>query len=144
MKKEFYKSSTAIVYYDADVDALFLEYTAKVLNDKQFVEINFAVLNAFQLLSTQKFVVDIRKMGIIGVASQQWVATTLLPGMVKHLKGKKLFHAQLIDPKEILSKVSASNIKNKSSKADGNVELIQFTSMENLKAQLKSWDLISY
>jgi hypothetical protein len=135
--KEFYNSSIAKVYYDSDLDTLFLEYTNKVLNDAVFIEVNTAVLNAFLLLDTQKFVADIRKMGIIGVNSQQWVVTNLLPGMIKHLKGKTLFHAQLLDPSEVLSKVSASNIRNKS-KQEG-IEVVQFSSREELENQLKVW-----
>jgi hypothetical protein len=137
--KEFYSTSVAKVYYDEVKDVLFLEYVSKVLNDAQFVEINSAVLEAFKHLSTQRFVADIRKMGIIGVASQQWVLTNLLPGMIAHLKGKTLFHAQLLDPKEVLSKVSGSNIKNKSQQVLEGIEVVQCTDVESLNAQLKSW-----
>lgn len=69
----FYKDNSANVYYDNDVDTLFLEYTGRVLNDAHFIQINTAVLEAFRKLKTQKFIADIRKMGIIGLNSQKWV-----------------------------------------------------------------------
>src|SRR5690242_4446024 len=108
--QEFYKDKTARVYYDKELDTLFLEYTDKVLNENQFIGINTAVLNAFLTLRTQKFVADIRKMGVISVNSQKWVVENLLPGMIKHLKGKTLYHAQFLDNSEIMSKVAAANI----------------------------------
>ena len=88
--KEFYKDPSAKVYFDPELDTLFLEYTGKVRNDEHFVTINQAVLDAFLQLNTRKFVADIRKMGVISVNSQQWVLNNLLPGMVNHLNGKPL------------------------------------------------------
>lgn len=136
--KDFYKDNSAKVYYDPETDALFLEYLGKVLNDDHFIQINTAVLKAFTELKTQKFVADIRKMGIIGLPSQKWVIDVLLPGMVNHLKGKTLFHAQLLDPKEIMAKVSGGNIKNKSSETLDKLQMKQFTDMAELRAYLKS------
>ena len=134
LMKEFYTSKTAQVYYDPTLDTLFLKYLGKVASDEQFVEINTALLNAFKGLQTQKFVADIRKMGIISLKSQEWVVNVLLPGMIGHLAGKKLFHAQLLDPSEIMAKVSASNIKNKSK----TVEVVQFGSEQELVTYLKA------
>ena len=76
-------------------------------------------------------------MGIISVKSQQWVVNNLLPGMIKHLKGKKLFHAQLLDPSEILSKVSANNIKDRSNTVAADFEVRQFSNDSELKEYLK-------
>ncbi len=137
--KEYYKDNSAKVYYDQETDALFLEYLGKVLNDDHFIQINTAVLKAFQSLQTPKFVADIRKMGIIGLNSQKWVVDVLLPGMVNHLKGKTLFHAQLLDPKEIMAKVSGGNIKTRSSQTLDKLEMQQFTDAAELKAVLKGW-----
>lgn len=135
----FYKDNSAHVFYDTDVDTLFLEYTGKVLNDNHFIQINTAVLEAFKKLHTQKFIADIRRMGIIGVNSQKWVVDVLLPGMVGHLKGKTLFHAQLLDPAEVMSKVSGSNIKSKSSQAIDKLEMRQFTDVTEMKDFLRNW-----
>lgn len=136
--QEFFKDKSAQVFYDETLDALFLVYTGKVQNDPQFITINTAVLAAFTKLNTQKFVADIRKMGIISVASQNWVVSTLLPGMVKHLNGKMLYHAQLVDPSEILSKVSANNIKGRSSQTSEGLEVLQFSNTEDLNAYLSA------
>jgi hypothetical protein len=135
--KEYYKDNTATVYYDAELDTLFLEYLSKVQNDEQFIRINTAVLNAFTQLNTIKFVADIRKMGIISINSQKFVVDILLPGMITHLKEKRLFHAQLLDPSEVFSKVSASNIKNKSSQVAEGFDVMQFTDANEMKAYLK-------
>jgi hypothetical protein len=137
--KEFFKDNTARIYYNSELDTLFLEYIGRVLNDEHFIKINQAVLDAFLTLKTQKFVADIRKMGIISVNSQKWVLENLLPGMIKHLNGKTLFHAQLLDPSEILSKVSAGNIKNKSRQVREDFEVMQFSDPEELKSFLKTW-----
>lgn len=137
--KEFYKDNTATVYYDPELDTLFLEYTSKVLNEEQFIIINTAVLNAFLTLSTQKFVADVRKMGIISVNSQKWVVENLLPQMIKHLKGKTLYHAQFLDSSEIMSKVAAANIKNKSTTVAEGFQVEQFSDREQMVSRLKSW-----
>lgn len=135
---EFLKNTFARVYYNQELDTLFLEYTNKVPNDAQFIVVNQAVLDAFVKLKTQKFVADIRKMGIISLGSQDWVVKNLLPGMLKHLKGKKLYHAQFLDSAEILSKVSAANIKNKSTKVADDFEVVQFTNDKDLNEYLRS------
>lgn len=138
--QEFYKNKTARVYYDHELDTLFLEYTDKVLNDEQFIQINTAVLNAFLQLQTQKFVADIRKMGIISLNSQKWVLNNLLPGMIKHLKGKTLFHAQLLDNSEVMSKIAGSNIKNKSTTVTEGFEVEQFATRDEMINRLKTWN----
>jgi len=137
--KEFYKDTSAKVYYNPELDTLFLEYLGKVQNDEHFIKINTAVLDNFRKLKTQKFVADIRKMGIIGVNSQKWVVDVLLPGMVEHLKGRTLFHAQFLDPKEIMAKVSGGNIKNRSSQTLDKLEMRQFTDALEMNAFLKNW-----
>lgn len=136
--KEFFKNGFARVYYDDTLDALFLEYTGKVPNDEQFILVNKALLDAFTKLKTQKVVADIRKMGIISLASQEWVLKSLFPALIKHLDGKKLYHAQLLDAKEILSKVSAANIKNKSTQVAEGFEVRQFNDETELKSFLKN------
>ena len=107
-------------------------------NDEQFIQVNQAVLDAFVKLKTQKFVADIRKMGIISLSSQNWVVNNLLPGMLKHLKGKKLYHAQFLDASEIMAKVSAGNIKNKSQQVAEDFEVKQFSKEDELKNYLRS------
>ncbi|HEV8513619.1 MAG TPA: hypothetical protein VGQ59_10090 [Cyclobacteriaceae bacterium] len=135
--KEIFKNSFSRIFYDEALDTLFLEYTNRVPNDEQFIAVNQAVLDTFVKLKTQKFVADIRKMGIISVSSQTWVVNNLLPGMLKHLKGKKLYHAQFLDASEIMAKVSAGNIKNKSEQVAKDFEVMQFSKEDELKNYLK-------
>ncbi|MCA6075640.1 hypothetical protein [Fulvivirga sedimenti] len=134
--KEYYQDDSARIYYDRELNALFLEYTGRVKNEEHFIQINTAVLNAFRELDTHKFVADIRKMGVISLNSQRWVVDVLLPGMMDHLKGKKLYHAQLLDPSEVFSKVSAGNIRNKSTTVDTGFEVHQFSDESVLREQL--------
>ena len=135
---EFFKNSFARIFYDKELNTLFLEYLSKVPSDEQFIVVNTAVLDAFRKLETQKFVADIRKMGIISISSQNWVVQNLLPGMLKHLKGKKLYHAQFLDASEVMAKVSAGNIKSKSQKVAADFEVVQCTSDKELKEYLTS------
>ncbi len=136
--KEFYRDKIAKIYYDPQVDILFLEYLGKVTGDDQFITINTALLEAFRSLQTQKFVADVRKMGIISIEAQKWVVSILLPGMIQHLAGRKLFHAQLLDPAEILSKISANNVKDKAAKAAERIEVTQFTDQAEMIAFIKN------
>jgi hypothetical protein len=90
-----------------------LQYKSKVKNLDDFIDVNKNTLEAFKKLNTTNFVADVRKMNIISLEAQQWVLNNLLPGIIKHLNGRKLYHAQLLDPKEIMSKVAASNLRKK-------------------------------
>lgn len=136
--QSFFKTDTAEVYYDDKVDTLFLKYLSKVRNTEEFIHINSELLKAFNKLDTQKFVADIRKMGIISVDSQQWVVKTLIPGMFEHLKGKQLYHAQLIDVTEVMSKVSGSNIKSQASDDNTGFKVLQFSEEDQLVGYLRS------
>lgn len=136
--KIFFQNKTAKVFYEPETDALILEYISSVANDNQIIEISTALLQAFEALHTQKFVADIRKMGIISLQAQSWVANNLLPRMIKHLNGKKLYHAQLLDPEEIKSKVAAAGVKNRASKIAENFEIKQFSDQNELKLYLKT------
>ncbi len=134
----FYKSETAEIFYNNDLDAIILRYLKQVKNDAEFIEINTCVLDSFKKLNTQKFVADIRKMGVISPNAQEWVVKNLIPGMFDHLNGKMLYHAQLLDPKEIFNKVSGSNIKAKSSTSERGFKVEQFSEESELEAFLKS------
>jgi len=134
----FFENSIAKIFYDEALDTLFLEYLSKVPGDESFIEINSALLKAFCTLKTQKFVADIRKMGMISVNSQKWVIENLLPGMMKHLNGKMLYHAQMLDPKDILSKVSGTNIRSKSKDIAQGFEVLQFSERKDLEDYLRS------
>lgn len=136
--REFFTHKSARVYYDESRDALFLEYLGKVFGDDQFIEINSAVIDAFKQLNTNKFVADIRRMGVISLNSQKWVVEKLFPELVGHLGSRKLYHAQLLDPHEIFAKVSGSNIRDKSTQVQEDFEVRQFATQEELDTYLAS------
>lgn len=134
----FYETPTASVFWDEKLNALFLQYHSKVKNLDEFIEINSNLLEAFRQLNTTVVVADIRKMSIISLEAQKWIVDNLFPGFLKHLKGKKLFHAQLLDPKEILSKVAASNLKKKSVVVEEGFTIEQFSDEHTLEEIIKS------
>jgi hypothetical protein len=136
--QKFFENESAQVYFDATLDTLFLEYTNKVINHEQFVIINTAVLNTFVKLQTVKFVADIRKMGVIGIESQKWIVDNLLPGIVKHLNGKKPIVIQLMDASEIFAKLAGNKIKANSQNAIPDFQVIQFTDRAKMETYLRS------
>lgn len=135
--QSFFKNDTAEVYYDDGLDALFLRYLDRVKSTAAFIDINSEVLKAFKKLNTQKFVADIREMGIISLDAQQWVVNILIPGMFEHLKGRQLYHAQLIDVTEVMSKVSGANIKTRASDESTGFKVLQFSEEGELVKYLK-------
>ena len=136
--KTYARFDAALVYYDQNLDALFLEYTENLNSHDEFVEINISVLSAFKKLKTKNFVADIRKLGFVSSESQSWVAEVLLPGMITQLNGEKIYHAQLLDPMEAMSKISGTGVKLKSDDLVEGFEVEQFTSKEELVNKLIS------
>ena len=135
--KEYFSNQVAKVYFHDDHEAMYLEYLQKVPNHDAFLEINKAFLSAFKENDTPYFIVDARKMGMIKVESQRWAVEYLIPEMIKHLGGKKLFHVQLIDQKDVMNRVSASNIRIGASQVKENLEIIQVGSEEEVEQYLK-------
>jgi hypothetical protein len=136
--QNLFENQSSRIYFDASLDALFLEYTNKVISHGQFVIINTAVLNAFVKLQTVKFIADIRKMGVISTESQKLVVDYLLPGMVKHLNGKDLIHVQLVNEADVFSKIAANTIKDKSYRTMKSIQISQFHDCAKMEAYLKS------
>lgn len=133
MDPVYFENQYAKVYFDKGLNTVFLEYKSKVPSHKEFLVVNEKVISCFESQQTQKFVADIRKMGIISLESQQWVADVLLPELLKHLKGKSLIHAQLLDEKDVMVKVSANGVKKRSAQTIENFELHQFSDLTKLK-----------
>jgi len=71
------------------------------------------VLDIFLTLNTNKFYVDIRLMGVVGLEGQKWIVEKLFPGMLEHLGKRKLYHAQIQPLNEVFAKVVGTNIKKK-------------------------------
>jgi hypothetical protein len=112
-----------------------------VKNIDEFIEINRTLLDSFKQLNTTIVVADIRRMSIISLEAQQWIVEVLFPGLLAHLEGKKLYHAQLIDPQEILSKVAAANLRKKSAVVEEGFTIEQFTDEETLVQIIKDKNL---
>jgi hypothetical protein len=136
MENVFFENQYAKVYFDKVLNTVFLEYKSKVPSHKEFLTVNENVISCFKGQQTQKFVADIRKMGIISLESQQWVADVLLPTLLKHLRGKPLIHAQFLDEKDVMVKVSANGVKKRSAQAIENFQLHQFSDWNKLKTFL--------
>ena len=133
MNTPYFENNIAKVFYDTKLNTVFLEYKAKAPTQNDFVEINTKAMECFRSFKTQKFVADIRKMGILSLEAQQFVVDKVLPALISHLAGKPLIHAQLLDEKEIMAKVSANNVKQKSAKAIENFQLHQFYTTADLE-----------
>jgi hypothetical protein len=136
MTKEFYRADFVSVFYHEDTHALWVKYFQKVPSDKHVIPVIDAMLNGFKQSNTQKFMADIRKMGVLGTDSQSLIVNKLIPGMVSHLNGKRLYHAQLIDPGEIMAKITANNVKRKSD--NEKIEIVQFVNERDAIAYMKS------
>lgn len=136
MTKEFYRADFVSVFYHEDTHALWVKYFQKVPSDKHVIPVVDAMLNGFKQSNTQKFMADIRKMGVLGTDSQSLIVNKLIPGMVSHLNGKRLYHAQLIDPGEIMAKITANNVKHKSD--NEKIEIVQFVNERDAIAYMKS------
>ncbi len=136
MTKEFYRADFVSVFYHEDTHALWVKYFQKVPSDKHVIPVVDAMLNGFKQSNTQKFMADIRKMGVLGTDSQSLIVNKLIPGMVSHLNGKRLYHAQLIDPGEIMAKITANNVKRKSD--NEKIEIVQFVNERDAIAYMKS------
>ncbi|MFQ3213482.1 MAG: hypothetical protein ACJAT1_001460 [Marivirga sp.] len=133
----FFENESACIFYDQPLDTLVLQYKSKVKNLDDFIEVNKNALEAFKKLNTTNFVADVQKMNIISLEAQQWVLNNLFPGIIKHLNGRKLYHAQLLDPKEIMSKVAASNLRKKTTAIGFTIE--QYGDEQSLIDKLKSF-----
>lgn len=127
----------AIIYYNESHETLFLEYTSEVDSHEQFIEINFNILSAFKKLNTYKFAVDVRKLGFIGIDSQKWISEVLLPGMISHLNSKLLYHLQLIDPSEAMSKIAATGVKLQADDLVKGFQVEQFTDSSKMEERLQ-------
>ncbi len=139
MKKDiiFFEGPTADIYYDEELNVIILEYKDAVGVHPNFVKVNEKVLESFKTLKTNKFVADIRKMGVISPESQDWVSTVLIPGMISHLNGDTLYHAQLLDNLDIFATVGGSGVKQRTERSIPGFSLKQFSDINALTNWLK-------
>lgn len=135
---EYFKNDYATVF-QKDGDITVLKYFKKVPSHEHFLEVNKPVIEAFKAKPTQIMIADIRDMGILSIESQKWVSNTLLPTLLDLLKGKTLYHAQLLNSSEILSKVSANNVKRYAQSITSNFVMVQFDSEESMNSGVEDF-----
>ena len=107
-----FENEFAKIYFDEKQDIFYLIYKRKIV-EKEFIPINQKVLDIFLTLNTNKFYVDIRLMGVVGLEGQKWIVEKLFPKMLEHLGKHKLYHAQIQPQNEVFAKVVGTNIKKK-------------------------------
>ncbi|HEY9047887.1 MAG TPA: hypothetical protein VIN08_18395 [Ohtaekwangia sp.] len=132
----------ARIRYNPLFDALFLEYTHRVTSHDQFVEINTAASVEFSKLNTAKFVADIRKMGAVEPASEQWFFDYHLERLQKHLGGKTLIYIQLDNPSDILPAHPGKRVRDKPIEISG-VLMLRFVKKSEMSDYLRHLMLFS-
>jgi len=133
--KVFFKNEYGTVFQE-DKDVTVLQYFQKVPDHEAFLELNQPIIDAYNTNPTQILIADIREMGILSVDAQKWVSNTLLPTVIEKLAGKMLYHIQYLKPNEILSKVSAGNVKRFAESSNKNFVLVQYNNQEELNEGL--------
>jgi hypothetical protein len=133
-----FENDFASIYFDKTLDAIILKFK-KQAPSNDFINVNQKLLEIFKALKTNKFLVDARQIGVVSVEGQKWVVDNLFPGMLGHLKGKKLYHVQIV-PKEVFGKVATNNIRSKASNTQPDEKMIieAFESEDDAKNWLKS------
>ena len=134
----------ADVYFDEDLYAVALVYKQRLEGYNMFVEVHQDILDVFLQHTSNAFFVDTRKMGVLSLDCQRWVVEHLFPGMLKHLKGKTLYHAQVISKQDAFAKFGADNIRSQSEKKIEGIEIKAFEEEEEAKAWIKSYSLNSF
>lgn len=136
---EGFDNEYGTITYDEDLEAISLVFKKQVpAND--FIHLNQKLLEIFKTLSTNRFYVDARNIGIVAVEGQKWVIENLFKGMLDHLKGEKLYHAQLMPNTDIFGKAASSNIRvqSKSNYKKEDFIMESFVVEEEAKNWLKS------
>ncbi len=141
MKNTLFQSEVADIYHDTDLDALVLEYKNPVKGYDNFVSINEEALKHYKTINVNKFIADIRLMGVISVESQSWLAENIVPKLISASRGGVLHLAQYMDEKDIFVKVAANSVKSRSEKnLSDNKNFIwhQYTNKIEMENWLKS------
>lgn len=136
---EGFDNEYGTITYDEDLEAISLVFKKQVPGS-DFIHLNQKLLEIFKTLSTNRFYVDARNIGIVAVEGQKWVIENLFKGMLDHLKGEKLYHAQLMPNTDIFGKAASSNIRvqSKSNYKKEDFIMESFMDEEEAKNWLKS------
>lgn len=129
-----FENQFATIEYDANVDSLNLIYKANPRYE-DFIVANEKFLEEFTKRDKFRFLVDARKMGVIGIDAQNYIIQKFIPSLMAHMKGKTLYHVQVVPQNEVFAKVAANNIKSKSEREVKGFVIRQFF----IEAEAKEW-----
>lgn len=133
---EGFDNEYGTITYDKELDAISLVFKKQVPGS-DFIHLNQKLLEIFKTLSTNRFYVDARNIGIVAVEGQKWVIENLFKGMLDHLEGKKLYHAQLMPNTDIFGKAASSNIRVQSKSNYNKDDFIMESFID--EAEAKKW-----
>jgi len=125
----------AVIQRNAEINAIELIFKRKS-GIEDFIETNNTLLEEFKKLNVNRFLVDPTKMGVVSTEGQHYVATRLLPEMIRHLNGKNLYHAQVLPQEDVFAKYAAQNIKQKSSQQLPHLFIAQFGNINEARQWL--------
>ena len=109
---EKFKNEIAIIYHDEENNIILMEFKIKSsLSD--FIVIHEKFLEEFYKLTCNKYLVDLRKIGVVSAEGLDWVANTLFNNMLNHINDKNLYHAQIIPKSDIFAKFAGDSVKMK-------------------------------
>lgn len=104
------------IIYDEELKVLSFVYKVQPQSDK-FMELNQKFLDEFKTLDCNKILINAIEIKLVSVENQNWVANTMIPEMLKHINGRKLYHAQILNS-DAFVQFAAHNIQKKSMKKD--------------------------
>jgi len=109
---KIFENEFAEILHDEELNILSLVYKKQVQKD-DFIFINQKFLEIFRTLNIYKIYINALKIKVVPVEGQHWVINNMIPGMIEHVNGKMLYHAQVLNTDSFV-KFAAQNIRNKS------------------------------
>ena len=134
--KELFKNEHVKIYYDDELEAIFMKYLTKITKHEQVLEANEQLLKAIKKSGAHKFAVDIRNVGVMPLKSQKHVADEFFPAVVEAAKGKHVYHAQLLNKADAFETYAISSINKKSEVVGNLLEVASFSDIDDLKSYL--------
>ncbi|MBN2350033.1 MAG: hypothetical protein JXJ22_14430 [Bacteroidales bacterium] len=124
--KDLTKDHAEIVY-DENLKTLKLIYKSQISAD-EFIQVNQQFIDVFKSLDTNKIFVDARVIKVVPVKSQQWIVQHMMPELIKHVNGNKLYHVQILN-KDAFVQYAAKSIKSQTEKnnQESPMEIAAFT-----------------
>lgn len=120
MKK--FENEIVDIIYDEELRILSLVYKEKPKGD-HFIAVNQKFIEVFKTLDCNKILINAIVIKVVGVENQNWVAHTMIPELLKHIKGKTLFHAQILNS-DAFVQFAARNIEKKSMSGNDSIPML--------------------